>query len=69
MNAGGDHLDLRWSSADLCDDYNQIDHVINSYNCAIKEFRSIIAELELAKANGETHVIDSNYSKPEHFQF
>lgn len=69
MNAGGEYIDLRWSSADLCDDYNQIDHVINSYNCAIKEFRSIVAELELAKANGATHVIDSTYSKPEHFKF
>lgn len=69
MNAGGEHIDLCWSSADMCDDYNQIDHVINSYNCAIKEFSNIIAELKLAKANGATHVIDSTYSKPEHFKF
>lgn len=64
-----DNIDICWSSADLCDDHNSIDNVINSYNCAIKEFRSIIAELKLAKANGATHVIDSTYSKPEHFNF
>lgn len=69
MNAGGDNIDIRWSSADFCDDYNQIDHVMNSYKCAIKEFRNIINELKLAKAKGATHVIDSTYSKPEHFNF
>ena len=69
MYAGGDNVRICWSTADDKRVSNQIDNVINAYNCAIKEFRSIVAELELAKANGATHVIDSSYCKPEHFQF
>lgn len=66
---GGVNIDLCWEERDECGKDNQIDHVINAFKCAIREYNSIISDLTNAKALGATHVIDSDYTSPKNFKF
>ena len=66
---GGENIDLCWEERDECGKDNQIDHVINAFKCAIREYNSIILDLTNAKALGATHVIDSDYTSLKNFKF
>lgn len=69
MYSGGNNLDLCQFSKSDCGTDNQIDHVINAYNCAIREFEQLVKELTKAKDAGATHVIDESYSSYDEFNF
>ena len=69
MYAGGNNLDICQIEKSDCGKDNQIDHVINAYNCAIREFEQLVKELTKAKDAGATHVIDESYSSHDEFNF
>lgn len=68
-NFGGEHIDMCYDERNECGKDNQIDHVINAFKCAVREFNTLISDLARAKELGATHVIDSDYTSIKIFKF